>query len=565
MTPAHSTLRELVAHLARAQRAFDAGRLDEAERAIADALALDPHNVQAADLRQRIRKDRRPAAPDRAGAVAPVDAVGSRGSVARGPSPAGRVSPAAWSTFEGRVRGRRADRAVVEAQEALGRGDAEAARAALAELDAVSPGDPRREVIAASLARQRWTTSPYRTPPPAASAAPAVPARRPAASPARPAASAGARTASPSGTPVKSLAGPALPTGTAPAPPTAAGPGHSELVLADLPIYMQPPAIDPDVAWAAAPRVLPASALRTPRRSGARTAVAFAAVAGTALLGFWILSVPGLDGFLAGALGEQSQPAEMARTPEPTPAPRGRFARGAAVVRATAGVRRRAGHHPVEPAVRSGDSVRRHRALARAGGSAADFGIRYDAQASGARERRPGVGRSYGCKATRPRTSHPAPAPPLAPPVESPMLVPDTRRLPGLSGGAPLGREVTPVPAPPAPAPAAAPPAMAAAAGADRGRQRRARRARRLRRRVQHPQRRCHATRVAGCRPAGLRRAFDQLTAQTITFNRCDVNASGETAEAVCVGRATWVPKVGDRSPKSEPRTWRFALGRDDG
>jgi hypothetical protein len=63
----------------------------------------------------------------------------------------------------------------------------------------------------------------------------------------------------------------------------------------------------------------------------------------------------------------------------------------------------------------------------------------------------------------------------------------------------------------------------------------------------------------------GLRRAFDQLNAQTVTFNRCDVNASGETAEAVCVGRATWVPKVGDRSPKSEPRTWRFALGRDGG
>jgi hypothetical protein len=61
----------------------------------------------------------------------------------------------------------------------------------------------------------------------------------------------------------------------------------------------------------------------------------------------------------------------------------------------------------------------------------------------------------------------------------------------------------------------------------------------------------------------GLTRAFDQLTAQTITFNRCDVNASGETADAVCVGRATWVPKVGDRSPKSEQRTWRFALGRD--
>ncbi len=63
----------------------------------------------------------------------------------------------------------------------------------------------------------------------------------------------------------------------------------------------------------------------------------------------------------------------------------------------------------------------------------------------------------------------------------------------------------------------------------------------------------------------GLRRAFDQLSTQNITFNRCEVNAAGETAQAVCTGRATWVPKVGDRSPKSEPRTWRFALGRDDG
>jgi hypothetical protein len=63
----------------------------------------------------------------------------------------------------------------------------------------------------------------------------------------------------------------------------------------------------------------------------------------------------------------------------------------------------------------------------------------------------------------------------------------------------------------------------------------------------------------------GLRRAFDQLSTQNITFSRCEVNASGETAQAVCTGRATWVPKVGDRSPKSEPRTWRFALGRDAG
>ena len=405
MTPAHSTLRELVAHLARAQRAFDAGRLDEAERAIADALALDPHNVQAADLRQRIRKDRRPAAPDRAGAVAPVGAVGSPGSVARGPSPAGRVSPAAWSTFEGRVRGRRADRAVVEAQEALGRGDAEAARAALAELDAVSPGDPRREVIAASLAPPALDHVSVPTPPPAASAAPAVPARRPAASPARPAASAGARTASPSGTAVKSLAGPALPTGTAPAPPTAAGPGHSELVLADLPIYMQPRAIDPDVAWAAAPRVLPASALRTPRRSGARTAVAFAAVAGTALLGFWILSVPGLDGFLAGALGEQSQPAEMARTPEPTPALEGdlpevlpSFAPPPAYVAEQDII---PSNPPFEAATASAATVPSPGPEARQPTSGFATTPRPPALENRARE----LASTYGCKATRPRTS----------------------------------------------------------------------------------------------------------------------------------------------------------------
>jgi hypothetical protein len=61
----------------------------------------------------------------------------------------------------------------------------------------------------------------------------------------------------------------------------------------------------------------------------------------------------------------------------------------------------------------------------------------------------------------------------------------------------------------------------------------------------------------------GLRRAFDQLSAQTITFDRCDVKAAGEAAEAVCTGRQAWVPKVGDRRPRSEARTWRFALGRD--
>ena len=46
------------------------------------------------------------------------------------------------------MRARRADRAVANAQTAIARGDREAAGAALAELDIVSPDDPRRHQIA---------------------------------------------------------------------------------------------------------------------------------------------------------------------------------------------------------------------------------------------------------------------------------------------------------------------------------------------------------------------------------------------------------------------------------
>src|SRR3954469_5647676 len=152
MTAAHRTFRELVAHLGRAQRAFDDRRLDEAEQAIAQALEIDPDNVQAADLRQRIRKQRGPAAPPRSRAAAapppPSAPVAPRPT---GAAPPGRVFQDAWSAFEQRVGARRADKAVAEARDAIGRGDAEAAEAALTELDAVSPGDSRRVAIEASL------------------------------------------------------------------------------------------------------------------------------------------------------------------------------------------------------------------------------------------------------------------------------------------------------------------------------------------------------------------------------------------------------------------------------
>ena len=121
-------------------------------------------------------KTRQPAAQGRAAARSGAARSGSPAPVAAGPSAGGRVSPAAWSTFEGRVRGRRAERAVAEAHEALGRGDAEAARAALAELDAVSPGDPRRDAIAASLEQSSVQQAPAATPPAASATRPPAPA-----------------------------------------------------------------------------------------------------------------------------------------------------------------------------------------------------------------------------------------------------------------------------------------------------------------------------------------------------------------------------------------------------
>jgi hypothetical protein len=573
MTSAHITLRELVTHLARAQRAFDAGSLEEAEHAIADALALDPHNVQAADLRQRIRRDPKPETQGRAAAPAGAGRLSAPVRVAPGPSPAGLVSPAAWSTFEGRVRGRRAERAVAEAHEALGRGDAEAAQAALAELDAVSPGDPRREAIAASL-----------EPPPvqqdAVPAPPAVPATRslapapwPVAPLARPtlAAPPRARSAPRPGASVHVAASAGWAAGpTAPAP-AAAPPASPDISLADMPIDVSSRVIDGDIVSAATPRVLPAAPVRK-RGSFAKAGLAFVTVAASAVLGFWLFSAGGIDPRPAAPVSDESGTAESTRTPQtaavtpqddlpevlpsftspvleageqavapPTElvgAPFETVAESAATVPSP---------EPTVPLTTSGSATT-------ATPSAFDDRMRETALARAAAS--PGGARP-----------EPPPVSPLAAPVESPIRAPETRRLAGPSGGEPLAREVTPLPTPPSPAPTAAPAgavAPAAAAGtvdtsAVRG--------------VLDGYADAFSSLNAdatqrvwpGVDVRGLRRAFDQLSTQNITFSRCEVNASGETAQAVCTGRATWVPKVGDRSPKSEPRTWRFALGRDDG
>jgi len=64
---------------------------------------------------------------------------------------------------------------------------------------------------------------------------------------------------------------------------------------------------------------------------------------------------------------------------------------------------------------------------------------------------------------------------------------------------------------------------------------------------------------------AALARAFDGLESQTLTFDGCDVQVRSETATATCQGSARYVPKVGSREPRVEPRTWKFTLRKDGG
>lgn len=57
-----------------------------------------------------------------------------------------------------------------------------------------------------------------------------------------------------------------------------------------------------------------------------------------------------------------------------------------------------------------------------------------------------------------------------------------------------------------------------------------------------------------------LERAFDGLESQAIEFDRCDVRVDGTAARAACQGTSTWVPRVGERRPRREPREWTFRL-----
>jgi hypothetical protein len=59
---------------------------------------------------------------------------------------------------------------------------------------------------------------------------------------------------------------------------------------------------------------------------------------------------------------------------------------------------------------------------------------------------------------------------------------------------------------------------------------------------------------------AALQRAFDGLESQRLMFDSCQVQVRGSSGSAICRGTTRYVPKVGSRDPRVEPRTWTFAL-----
>ena len=61
---------------------------------------------------------------------------------------------------------------------------------------------------------------------------------------------------------------------------------------------------------------------------------------------------------------------------------------------------------------------------------------------------------------------------------------------------------------------------------------------------------------------AALARAFAGLRSQKLTFDDCDLAVSGNSASATCHGSTRYVPKVGSKDPRTEPRIWSFRLRR---
>ncbi len=60
-----------------------------------------------------------------------------------------------------------------------------------------------------------------------------------------------------------------------------------------------------------------------------------------------------------------------------------------------------------------------------------------------------------------------------------------------------------------------------------------------------------------------LAKAFAGLESQNVSFDDCSIDVRGQTANASCLGSASYVGKVGSRQLRTESRRWKFALRLD--
>ncbi len=62
-----------------------------------------------------------------------------------------------------------------------------------------------------------------------------------------------------------------------------------------------------------------------------------------------------------------------------------------------------------------------------------------------------------------------------------------------------------------------------------------------------------------------LSRAFETLASQQVSLGDCRVDVTGARARAVCSGSATWAPKIGSGSARTDARRWDFELAKTAG
>lgn len=154
-----------------------------------------------------------------------------------------------------------------------------------------------------------------------------------------------------------------------------------------------------------------------------------------------------------------------------------------------------------------------------------------------------------------PRTASPDPVSTVAPPPAPPAVVRAAEPID-------LGAGLAPVTLPPAaepPASAVAPPPAAPPVIDERARVR----AVLSRYEAAYSGLNASAARQVwpGVDERALARAFDGLSAQSLSLGRCDMSIADATARADCSGTASWTPKVGGGS-RTQNRRWQFELAK---